>query len=289
MIPSRSPARDLIERSLRETNTLTINTFVHPNPELDKNTSGADLDGDYGRQSSPQEVRDESYPAVVALASLLLSIALGFTHRGKQRFVEWVTGLALNVEEHTITQSLVALDRAADWKALETFAEYGAWDLPPARSAALARRLDAAARTGSGTATTSGPATTPRSTAAARTSGAPAPSTSTPPAAPTAPPPSAPTTGSSLGALLPQPDQPAWFLPVAGRLYFRKSPVAGAQTGPTVAFRTKCELLVELLRAAGRRAAGQAPGRLRRRLRPGAAWSGRWSCPTTPGSRASSS
>ncbi len=31
--------------------------------------------------------------------ALLLSLALGFTRRGRQRFVEWVTALALNVEE----------------------------------------------------------------------------------------------------------------------------------------------------------------------------------------------
>ena len=35
--------------------------------------------------------------------------------------------MALNVEEHTITQSVLALERPADWKALESFAEYGAW------------------------------------------------------------------------------------------------------------------------------------------------------------------
>src|SRR5262245_63922553 len=61
--------------------------------------------------------------------AILLSLAAGFTRRGKQRFVEWVTGLALNVEEHTITQSLIGLDRVGDWKALESFAEYGAWSL----------------------------------------------------------------------------------------------------------------------------------------------------------------
>ena len=55
---------------------------------------------------------------------LLLSIALGFTTAtGRRRFVEWVTGLALNVEEHTVTQSLIALDRVRDWKALESFVE----------------------------------------------------------------------------------------------------------------------------------------------------------------------
>jgi len=51
--------------------------------------------------------------------ALILDVAGGFTHPGQRRFVEWVTGLALNVEEHTITQSLIGLDRVQDWKALE--------------------------------------------------------------------------------------------------------------------------------------------------------------------------
>ena len=59
---------------------------------------------------------------------LLLPFAACFTIPGWKRFVEWVTGLALNVEEHTITQSVLALTRPDDWKALETFAETGAWE-----------------------------------------------------------------------------------------------------------------------------------------------------------------
>src|SRR5215471_11953859 len=59
---------------------------------------------------------------------LVLGCALGFTRVGRLRFLEWLTGLALNDEEHTITQSLLGLGRPADWKALESFAEYGAWD-----------------------------------------------------------------------------------------------------------------------------------------------------------------
>ena len=51
-----------------------------------------------------------------------------FTVPGSKRFVEWITGLCLNVEEHTITQSVTAIERIGDWKALETFAETGAWD-----------------------------------------------------------------------------------------------------------------------------------------------------------------
>src|SRR5947199_10869307 len=58
---------------------------------------------------------------------LLLDVATSFTEPGRRRFVEWGTGLALNVEEHTITQSLVGLDRPGDWKALEAFAEHGAF------------------------------------------------------------------------------------------------------------------------------------------------------------------
>jgi hypothetical protein len=73
--------------------------------------------------------------------AIVLSVALGFTQRGKQRFVEWATGLALNVEEHTITQSLIGLDRVQDWKALESFAEYGSWDLGCIQLA-LVRRLE---------------------------------------------------------------------------------------------------------------------------------------------------
>jgi hypothetical protein len=59
---------------------------------------------------------------------LLTPCAPAFTAEGFRRFTEWLTGLALNVEEHTITQSLLGLGRPLDWKALETFAEYGAWD-----------------------------------------------------------------------------------------------------------------------------------------------------------------
>jgi hypothetical protein len=59
---------------------------------------------------------------------LLLPFAWAFTHLGYRRFVEWITALSLNVEEHTITQSVLAIERTADWRALERFAEYGAWD-----------------------------------------------------------------------------------------------------------------------------------------------------------------
>src|SRR5438105_4699996 len=74
---------------------------------------------------------------------LLDPCADAFTYPGFQRFTEWVTGLALNDEEHTVTQSLVGVDRAADWKAVESFVEYGAWDAA-ALDHATAGLLDAA-------------------------------------------------------------------------------------------------------------------------------------------------
>src|SRR5438132_13183069 len=59
---------------------------------------------------------------------LLNRFRWAFSTPGWHHLVEWITGLALNCEEHTITQSLVALDRTDDGKAIETFAETGAWN-----------------------------------------------------------------------------------------------------------------------------------------------------------------
>jgi Transposase DDE domain len=60
------------------------------------------------------------------------------------------------------------------------------------------------------------------------------------------------------GALLENPDQPAWFLPLSGRLYFRKSqlPARSGATGPKEVFRTKCELAVGLIREQDRITSG---------------------------------
>jgi len=190
--------------------------------------------------------------------SIVTSLALGFTRRGTQRFAEWVTGLALNVEEHTVTQSLVGLDRPQDWKALESFAEYGAWDLRLLQWS-TARRLDRLPnrpwhgyrvwaaddtkvhRSSKGV---WGTCTFHEYTARC--------------------PNRAPTVRAHnwvvLGALLPEPGRPAHFLPTAGRLYFRKSQLPAPQNGPPVAFRTKCELLVELAREHARACDGMTLG-----------------------------
>lgn len=60
--------------------------------------------------------------------SLLSAFAPVFTRPGWVRFVQWVTGMVLCWEEHTLTQILTALGLESRWRALEHFAEYGAWD-----------------------------------------------------------------------------------------------------------------------------------------------------------------
>jgi hypothetical protein len=187
--------------------------------------------------------------------AILLSLALGFTHRGQQRFVQWATGLALNVEEHTITQSLIGIDRVGDWKALESFAEYGSWDIPFLQWA-LARRIERLPnrlwhgyRVWGGDDTKVhrnskevwGTCTFHEYTARC------------------------PNRASTVrahnwvvtGALLPMPGQPALFLPTAGRLYFRKTQLPAAQKGEPICFRTKCELLVEMAREHAKACAGK--------------------------------
>ena len=187
--------------------------------------------------------------------AIVLSLAWGFTRRGRQRFVQWVTGLALNVEEHTVTQSLVALDRVQDWKALEAFAAYGSWDLPRLQRGVARRLARLPNRTWHGYCVWAGDDTKVHRTSkdvwgtctfheyTARC------------------PNRAPTVRAHnwvvLGALLPDPGRPAHFLPTAGSLYFRKTQLPAAQKGPPVPFRTKCQLLVEQLR----QHAGACPGK----------------------------
>jgi DDE superfamily endonuclease len=180
---------------------------------------------------------------------LLAPCADAFTYPGFQSFTEWLTGLALNVEEHTITQSLLGLNRAGDWKALESFAEYGHWD-QDALERATAELLDAAPdRPWYGYRVWAGDdskvhrcskkvwgtctfheysARCPNRAATVRAHN-----------------------WVVVGALVPRPNQPAWFLPHTGRLYFRRSQLPVGE-----AFRTKCELLVDLLR----REAAHVPG-----------------------------
>jgi DDE superfamily endonuclease len=174
---------------------------------------------------------------------LLRPFAPAFTPRGWPRFVEWLTGLALNVEEHTITQSLIGLGRPQDWKGLETFAEIGHWNTELVE-AALAGLLESApgrlwygyrvsavddskvhrsSKHVWGTCTFHEySARCPNRAATVRAHN-----------------------WVVLGALLANPGQPAWFLPQTGRLYFRQSQLPTAPDREE--FHTKCELAVDLL------------------------------------------
>ena len=189
--------------------------------------------------------------------ALLQPFAWAFTRPGHRRFAEWVTALALNVEEHTITQSVLALERPADWRAMERFAEYGAWNAD-AVTRNLTRLIEQApGRTWHGYHVSAvddtkvhrnskhvwGTCTFHEYTARC---------------------PNRATTVRAhnwvgLGALLDNPGQPAWFLPLSGRLYFRKSqlPRLSPTSGRTEPFRTKCELAVELLREQARTLGGR--------------------------------
>jgi hypothetical protein len=168
-----------------------------------------------------------------------------FTFPGGQRFTEWLTGLALNAEEHTVTQSLVGLDRPQDWKALEAFVEYGAWDRDALEQVQTSVLAQAPGRTWYGYHVWAGDDTKVHrssknvwGTCTFHEYSARCPNR-------------AGTVRAHnwvvLGALLPREGQPAWFLPAAARLYFRRSQLPAGET-----FRTKCALLVELLRQQAR-------------------------------------
>jgi len=188
--------------------------------------------------------------------SLLASFAGAFSVRGHRRFVEWITALAINVEEHTITQSVLALERPADWKAMESFAEYGGWradgvtwslnlliEKAPGRlwyGYHVCAVDDTKVHRGSpdvwGTCTYHEySARCPNRATTVRAHN-----------------------WVILGAVLHNPDKPAWFLPISGQLYFRKSqlPTQPQESGGTVPFRTKCQLAVELIREQARMVGG---------------------------------
>jgi hypothetical protein len=182
----------------------------------------------------------------------LQPFASAFTRPGHRRFVEWITALVLNVEEHTITQSVVAIERVAGWKALESFAEYAAWrpeslvriltqliDKQPGRvwhgyriSAVDDTKVHRSGEHVWGTCTFHEyTARCPNRATTVRAHN-----------------------WVALGILLKNDGQPAWYLPVSGRLYYRKSqlPERPKAPGSHEPFRTKCELAVELIREQAR-------------------------------------
>ena len=181
--------------------------------------------------------------------ALLNAFAWAFTRRGFHHFAEWITAMAINVEEHTITQSVLALEQPAAWKALESFAEHGSWHQERVTQALTRLIATAPGRIWHGYQVSavddtkvhrSSPHVWGTCTFHEYTARCPN---------------RAPTVRAHnwvvLGALLPEPEKPAWFLPISGRLYFRKSQLPVGPDG-IVEFRTKCELAVELLREQAR-------------------------------------
>src|SRR5262249_58872007 len=67
------------------------------------------------------------------------------------------------------------------------------------------------------------------------------------------------TSGGVLGACPQERAKRGWFLPISGRLYFRASQLPADPAG-LLAFRTKCELAVELLREQARIVGGKHLG-----------------------------
>jgi hypothetical protein len=189
--------------------------------------------------------------------SLLHAFAWAFTRPGHYRFAEWITALALNVEEHTITQSVLALDQPGAWKALESFAEYGAWrtdDVTAALTRLIAKApgriwygycVDAVDDT---KVHRSSPQVWGTCTFHEYTARCPNRATTV-----------RAHNWVVLGALLQEPEKPGWFLPASGRLYFRQSQLPPGPAG-IESFHTKCELAVALLREQARIVPGKHLG-----------------------------
>ena len=189
-----------------------------------------------------------------AWQELLRCFAGCFTKKGWRRFAEWVTGLVLNVEEHTITQSLVALDRPNDWKALETFAEVGDWNRLCVERTLAHVLEEAPGRLWYGFHVEAGDDTkvhrnSPNvwGTCTFHEYTARCPNRASTVRA---------HNWVVVGALLQNPGQPAWFMPQTARLYFRRSqlPVTNGVQEP---FRTKNDLLVEQFREQARTLGGK--------------------------------
>lgn len=180
--------------------------------------------------------------------SLLDSFRPVFTRPGWCRFVQWATGMVLCQEDHHLTRTLIASGLEAQWRALEHFAEHGAWN----RSAVECQTILLIERERPVRWNNYRPVALD-DTKSHRTSeqvwgvctfhesSARSPNR-------------AETVRAHnwvvMGDLMP--DQPWWFLPHSSRLYFRRSQLPQGET-----FRTKLQLAVAMLRQAD--AVSEAP------------------------------
>ena len=62
--------------------------------------------------------------------TLLAGFGPVFTPAGWVRFGQWGTEIVMGWEKHAIAQIPVPMDLESLWRAMEQFAEYGAWDRP---------------------------------------------------------------------------------------------------------------------------------------------------------------
>ena len=180
--------------------------------------------------------------------ALLSAFAWAFTGPSFRRFAEWVTAMA------TTARSTPSPSWSWPWscrptgRRRESFAEDGAWH-PDYVPASLTRLVETAPGR-LGTVIISRPSMTPRSIAIARQ----LPGTCTfhsiyrPLSQSSSPDRAGPQLGGARGPAR-QPRYLSRCLPLSGRLYFRKSqlPLQSQDSDHTVVFRTKCELVVELI------------------------------------------
>ena len=183
--------------------------------------------------------------------------------------------MALNVEEHTITQSVLALEQPAAWKALESFTEYGSWHQDRVTWGLTRLIATAPGRIWHGYHVSAvddtkvhrssphvwGTCTFHEYTARC------------------------PNRAATVhahnwvvsGGLLPEPEKPAWFLPISGRLYFRKSQLP---VGPRVSWNSTPSANWPSRCSASRPSSSRASiWPFSTAVTPWRAWSSRWSCP----------
>ena len=171
--------------------------------------------------------------------SLLAAFRCQFTLGGWARFVQWVTGTVLCPEEHTITQILSSLGLESQWRNVENFAEYGSWDRETVeRQLMHLIEQEHPARWGGYHPVAVDDTKEHRTSAEVwgtctfHESGARCPNRATTVRA---------HNWVVLGDLAP--GKPWTYMPVASRLYFRKSQLPVGET-----FRTKTALAVDMLR-----------------------------------------
>lgn len=164
-----------------------------------------------------------------------------FTLGGWARFAQWLTGTVLCGEEHTITQILTSLGLESQWRNVEHFAEYGAWNRQ-AVERQLMRLIEAEhpARWGGYHPVAIDDTKEHRTSAVVwgtctfHESGARSPNRATTVRA---------HNWVVMGDLVP--GKPWTYLPTAARLYFRKTQLPTGES-----FRTKTDWAVDMLRQA---------------------------------------